>query len=515
MTSETRALLEEIGTMVSDVQHLTSEDGTVSAQATTGVLMEHFDRLMGVLRKEDRGWSPLFNGNQNERQFGLTLQDLKDWDSKIVESSGGAAWIKRGFSLRNTNVWKDGIRYSGLPGGTQGARNIEKIVGTDQNQTHFFGKEARSQRERRLYTSGIAFWIGNDATKQLEAIPLWQITNELTHPDAIGEVWAYLREWTRFDLETGKSRQMKMWFFTDRHAYKRVLNIKSPGTNELIPVSQREVIFDQHANRPGGLVYGFPDALAAYIWNAIARDAYMDGTAVTDGLARIIMKATSKTKQGAQNAAMAYASADVAGSAAVLGGATDLAPLATAGKGYDFESLRPLVAVLAAGLDVSTTSLLADAGGEGSYASAVTLDRPTRLAMEDRREEHVELDKRVLKWMGVDFAEKHKDATVKFVPFDAGEEAYRILQGFHLTYANNGYTVQEMRDFTDAILGLPRGKVPEGDERPFGDLAKNAASAGGTALPQTASPNQGKSNGTGGQSGGSASNDLRSDSAGK
>jgi hypothetical protein len=86
----------------------------------------------------------------------------------------------------------------------------------------------------------------------------------------------------------------------------------------------------------------------------------------------------------------------------------------------------------------------------------------------------------------------------------------------------------------DDLLGLANGTVPADDQRPSYLLAKqmatlapaetvttnNAKSPNGTSkttvqsgkktpTPQTASPNQGRSNSTGGQGGGNATNDLR------
>ena len=56
------------------------------------------------------------------------------------------------------------------------------------------------------------------------------------------------------------------------------------------------------------------------------------------------------------------------------------------GATIDSESGRPLAAMIAAALDLPVTMLLGDPGVTGSRATAQTLDQPTELAMQMRRE---------------------------------------------------------------------------------------------------------------------------------
>lgn len=466
--------------------------------AATETLLESFHRLRTILAREDIGWLRLFNGEDGV-EFGLTLDDLKEWEAKISESVAGAPWIGRGFRMRHYYISKGGIQHGNIPKPTQGKKNIADVIARSGNQREFFGPDARRRREHRLYTSGVALWLV-DAKDDITSIPLRQIKGQLLDPDGLGQIWAYLREWTRYDLRTGRSVEYRRWYFTDQFVDKRVPYI-ADSTGQRIPVEQGGVIVDQHANRIDGMAYGFPDALAAYIWNGIARDAYMDGRTMTKALAKFALKASVKSRAGAENAALQYATAETAGNLAISGAANDLTPLSTAGKGYDFTSIAPLVAVVAASLDIPKTTLMSDSA-EGSFAGITSLDLPTRLAMSARRDEHIGVEKRILARLGL------ADADVQYKPFDGGDEVYRIIQGFMLGVQNDLYGLQEARDFVDNVLGLPNGFIPQGDERPSVLLAQGAGSA---SLPQTASPNQGRSNGTGGQRGGNASSDLRSD----
>lgn len=501
---------------------LTEAIADASASGNTSgakILQESFDRLR-MLAREDQEWTSLF-GDNGDSEFMLRLEDLKAWAKKITESVPGAPWIGKGFRARADFVWKDGIQYGNVPSATQGRKNIQKIIDRPGNRREFFGKAARRKREHNLYTQGIAIWKGDDSSHNLETIPLRQITGELLDPQGRGVIWALLREWSERDLATGRSRPMKKWYFAHEFIDKRVLNITGPD-GVRVPVDQKARLFIQHANAVEGYAYGTPDAVAAWIWNAIARDSYMDGRKVTEALTRFAVKATAGSRQAADNVAMQYATADTAGGMAIVGGATDISIMQGAQKGYDFASLRPMLAVVATSLDIPTTLLTSDTGDD-SFASIASLDLPTRLAMQARREEHVELDTQVLEWLGIE------NPDVQFIPYDAGDEIYRKIQSLALELTNDVITRQEFRDQVDTLLGRASGTVPADAERESYLKAKQLAKAAPKPAPaaagapsgqddektgtSTASPNQGRSNGTGGQSG--AANDLRKDTISK
>lgn len=508
MQAESSALLELFGE-------------AMIAEPSNANLREVFDKAAAMLRLEDQGWQPIFSGtgDTETEQFGLTLEQLKEWSGKLLESTVGAPWIGSGFRRRRDYIWRGGIRYGNIPsGGTQGKKNIKRIVDDPINQMNFFGDSARFAREKCLYAEGVAFWVGNEATKQLTAIPLRQIKDQILEPNGLGYAIAYKREWSERDLATGAVIDRRRWYFVNEFKHLRVKEIKVSG-GQTEEVDQKHVIFDMHVNRATGLIYGAPDALAAYVWNGIAREATLDGKAMVKALATFALKASVKSKPAGENASMTLASTQGAGNTAVLGGANDLVPLASAGKGYDFSSLVFLVAIVATSLDLSVIDITASPGDAGSsYGAGQLMSLPTRLAMEARRSEHVEMDKRVLRWMGVE------DPDVNFVPYDSGDETYRAIQSLILLLQSDTHDRQEIRDMIDDLLGRPNGTAPTEDKRPSVLLAKSlekikpkpepaapGADGANANAPQVASPNQGRSNGSGGQNGGNASNDIRRD----
>jgi hypothetical protein len=68
-----------------------------------------------------------------------------------------------------------------------------------------------------------------------------------------------------------------------------------------------------------------------------------------------------------------------------------LEPVSKSGATLDAESSRPLATMAASAMGVPVTIILADPGQTGARATAETLDLPTRLIMEARRELNAEV----------------------------------------------------------------------------------------------------------------------------
>ena len=511
-----------------DQTALTNVIETISAADRGGeidrdLLAEALDGVRAMLKRDDRGWSPYIGANRGEHEEGLTLNDLKQWSKNIREGVVAAPWIKRGLALRSSYIWKDDIQYAGVDdegakankGGSGRPSKDQKVarVGLEAlenpvNISSFFSPPARRRREGLLYHDGLALWIGDDATKEIETIPLTEITEVFTDPDHDDIIWAYRREWTRRQVN-GKYKPMKRWYFVDTYKNRTRPYITTAGEGGKV---EREVVeqgftaFDMHANRLEGWKFGSPDALAAWIWNQIARDLYMDGVAVSEAMQTFAFKVNSSTKKGAENGALAFGNPNGAGSAFVSGNGADITPLSSAGKGYDFSTIREVVSVIAAAIDVSNIHLTANPGDAGSsYGSAATLDLPTRLIMSERRNEHIELEQRVLAWLGL------KGVKAYFLTYDDGAEIYRQMQSLTLQYQQGVISPEEYSARAYNILGIPVAPpVPKGviipsntefPESPMNDAPTNGGGTGsdadGSTGIQAAAPNQGRSSGTG------------------
>lgn len=491
-----RALAEALLEAVHAVQ-APQQGGTVLSETLTNV--------MALLGREDEGWE-LYLGGNAQPEKGLSLKDLKQWEEKLTEFEVANAWGKRGLSLRDSYINQDAPQYDGIrKGGSGKGINVQALIDNPVNQKAFFSRAARKRREGRLYHSGIAVWIGDDKTKLLTPIPLSQITDVLEDPDGTGEIYAYRRQWTR-RLANGKTEDKVRWYFVDtyKHLIQDNITVLSQGGEQKRERVEKDfTAFDMHANTVEGWKFGVPDALAAKVWADIAKGLYLDGVDVSEAMASIAYKAVAGSAKGGQNAASQFASPQGAGSTAVVGAAGDLVAMNSAKSAYSFSTIREVVALIASALDVSLIHLTSNSGDAGSsYGSAQTLDLPVRLAMEARRQEHADLDLRVLRWMA-----GSEDAASKIrVHFpslmDAAEEERRIKSAT-LPWLQGILSPEKYQDLVSDILGIPDlGDIPEGVLIPNNRESWERSDIDPKESPNsnTGSPDQGRSNGVGGMS---------------
>lgn len=435
-------------------------------------LSEALSNAVQMLRQEDVGWAlPGENGKFN----GLNLLALHRWSNQIRASLSGTEHnapnphMRNGLMLRHSFIWFGGIHYDAVPGSDknpakQGKANIQKIVDDVNNQRKVFGTTARKNRESALFSDGIYLVVGNKTDKKLRPIPLHEITDTMRDPLYEDEIVAY--RWTRneaiIDGKTGfptATRLLKSyWVYVDWYDGKMPTAINYPGGEGPEPVLKNQVIFDLHANRPDGAPFGSPDAIAALVWARIIRDLIMNGVKMQDALAMFAFKATSPTKAGAMTAALELAKPTSAGSVSTMGGDNDFTALNSAGKGYDFGSIGFIVSTMAASLHVSGIALSANTALAGSsYGAAQTLDLPGRMAMETRRAEHIEFDKRIFRWLGED------NINIYFDTFEDASDEYRAVQALMLAWSTGTVSPEAFAAEWEIIYGRPFvGSLPDG-----------------------------------------------------
>ncbi len=500
------------------------------------MLKEELSQVNAMFAKEDIGWGRFGQGNDLDQ--GLELLELHRWAWQIREAMAGNPHIKRGWRLRASYVWRDGIQYENIPGAKQGkGTNVQARIDQPINQRNFFGHSAREEREGALYSDSAVYYLGDSRDYSLQPVPIWQIYGYYTNPDNHAEVWAYRRVWEHWEQGVGAT-PMNMWYLTDRYPQNgpRPTAINLGGVE--YPVDPNIIMFEGHVNGQIGWAHGIPDALAALIWARLYRDFLTNGKIMSDAMAQFAFQATVQSKKGADNVALALAQPRQAGGVAVGGVPNQLVPMSTAGKGYDFASGNELAAVIATALEVSTIHLTSNPGSAGaSYGSAQTLDMPTKLAIESRRQWHIEFDKRVLAWMGA------KDAIVTFGSQDDLTDIFREVQALLLMWSSGLYAAAPLEARLSQLMTVVGNVIPSGVIVPNNSDAKylvtpdrtanpnagvlpandptataaakatdkaaaTAANKGGVSNPNGTSPQQGKSSGVGK---GTNANDLRTD----
>lgn len=463
-------------------------------------LSEALSNAVTLLHQEDVGWAAPASG-QDYR--GLELPQIKKWSNDIRASLTGSPdglrapnpHMRNGLMLRQSFIWDGDMHYQDRPGDPgaaagQGRLNVARKMDTGDNHRLVFSPPARRRREAALFSDGLYVVVGKNSDKSLRPVPMHEITDTQRHPEYEDEIVAY--RWTRHEVTnevTGVRQEKSYWVYVDWYDGKKPKQIRYGGVDE--EVLSKYTAFDMHANRPEGQAFGSPDAISAVVWARIIRDLIMNGVKMQDALAMFAFKATAKNKAGQQTQALELGKAQDAGSAATMAGDADFTPLNSAGKGYDFASIGFVVSTMAASLHVSGIALSANTALAGSsYGAAKTLDLPGRMAMQTRRQEHIEFDRRLLTWMGA------PNAVPYFDSYDDATDEYRAVQAAYLMWQSGTITAEGFRNELEVIYGrkvmggIPRGVITPNNEQ------QQVATAPATS--STPAPNQGRSDGTGG-----------------
>jgi hypothetical protein len=485
-------------------------------------------RWNALLDGEDMGWTRVYGGD-SEGRWGMSISELKEWSFKLRNALGNVH-MGRGLKLRTNNIWNGGIHYNddALPGGSGAKYQTKKYIADPLNQANFFGQQAHNRRESALYTDGIYLVLGDPSDYSLETYSIEDIGAFALHPRRKDTIIAYRLDYTDYTQSINGVRVME-WHYTDLYAPMRDKQGFQWFLKENETAPDDRVFFDQHVNTQTGWALGVPDSLTAFAWAKVYRDFVMNGKVMSDAMAQFAFQIATGTKKETDTAAARIAQPSDAG--ATLIGANSLVPLPTAGKGYDFESGRSLLAIAASALEVSVISLSSDAGNTKGNA-ATTLDLPTRLAMEARRQLHIEFDRRVLVWMGANPA----TLEVTFSSLDDASDIYRELQALILALNSGLFEAEPIMERMADLLEVTGNTVPTGWLQPNNintikqqakvaatssagtqgsDQVEQPAAQGGPssspegAASSTAAPDQGKNN-PAGKAGGN-SNDIRRD----
>ena len=466
-------------------------------------LRESIEEVRAMMSYEDRGWLLIGQYAAGERLDGLELSEVQDIAQKIAPKVAGGSLPKRAVDLHSgftfgRGFWIEGTEKSRTAGRPTGARSffIDPV-----NQESVFSDAATEELQKARFIDGNVLAAVNTKTKKVNRIPFNQITSIRVDPDYPENILMYQRTWDTKDGTTDSIR--KMWYVTRRFEGVRPKSI-ADGSGKRIPVDPDVTIVDLRANRQIGHTLGLPDGLAGLLWSETYGRVLSYGETVQEGLARIIFRVTSKTKQGTQSTAVKIASSTGHGNTASMADGQELTAVSTAGRGYDYASARPIAAMAAAAWNVSNSDLLNDASANGSsYGSAASLVPGNRNAMLLMQREWASFFKDIFETV------KLGRPTVIFSPFEAPDK-YRELQAITL-----GSVALQDEEYRMAVLDA---LDIVGDASDIPDTLKNRgvdANASANAGTQQAAPDQGVANGTStSQSGGGGqgANDLRSDS---
>lgn len=482
------------------------------------MLKENLERVRQQflrLEYENVNWLKLLGGGADQNS-GPKLDLIKKISAQLREEVAGSALPKRANEARYAYTFGKPFLIRGLddqqPAVSKRGRKpaLQRFFENPLAQRHVFSDEAKSAMHSASSTDGIFLLVGNDTTKDVHTIPVHQIANIMTHPDHDDEVWAYQRKWNRtvFNNETGEAETttQTQWIYTDAFRGRRAEEIGGD------PVDTGSTIIDAIFNRQAGWSLGVPDLMAGQVWNQKYLTMIAYGEQVTETLAYFAAKVKVNSQPGSNNVGLKIGGAGPEkGQVVTYGAGNEIDVFSTAGKAYDFGSLRVFAGFYAASVGIPLTDLTADPSAAGaSYGSAQALQPGARRLIEARRLYWADWYKRVLKWATGD------DITVTPASIEE-EELYREAQRHVLAWNTGLFHEDEVRPIMARTTGIQllHDTAPEGVLLPNNEASWQRADIDPKEDPNktpegTPSPDQGQKNGTGGQAD-STKKDLRRD----
>lgn len=309
--------------------------------------------------------------------------------------------VKRALSLRQAYVWGKGAEITARANGkNDGEQDVQAVVDrflTDPgNQRAFTGGAARERLERCLGTDGeffpALFTRPDTGEVQVRVIVADEITDVLCNPEDRTEPRFYRREWVQRILRPdGSIVSEPRRQFHPAFGYRPK---NQPKTFGQIPIAWDAPILHVKVGDLEGWDRGVPDAYAAIDWSMAYKVFLEDWARLVKSLSRFAWRMTvrganraqAKTKLAAAPPRDATGRPNDVGAVAMTPPDQVFEAIPKTGATIDSESGKPLAAMVAAALDVPLTMLLADPGQTGARAVAETLDKPTELAMGQRRD---------------------------------------------------------------------------------------------------------------------------------
>lgn len=343
------------------------------------------------LRLEDRGW----------KRVGQEDEDTLSRDAIVTAAQDGRALavahplVRRGLSLRTAYVHGEGG-----PQVTVELESDQDVAGvvrdwweSRENQEALTGPEARARLERSLSTDGNVFIASYtnpvDGRVTNRTIPLEEITRIITAPGDRMQVMFYERQYTRRAEAFATTEQA----ITTLHPALSYAPSLRPRVIDGKEVRWDEPIRHVRVNELDGWQFGVGDTFSIASWARAYRDFLGDWAKLTKSLSQFAWRATAEGKRASKaRQALQRAQTSVPGNSGSAGATyvsqqgESLEAIPKSGATIDADSGRPLLAMIAAGLDVPVTMLSTDPGVTGARATAETLDEPMYRAMNARQD---------------------------------------------------------------------------------------------------------------------------------
>jgi hypothetical protein len=340
------------------------------------------------LAMEDQGWSKIGQSDQEFTRAGLQRNAEL---SRVMAVANPL--VKRGLAVRAAYTWGMGVGVTGRDSAVNDV--VQEFLDDEEVRECFTGPQAQIGNEHLLGTDGNVFialftrpLTGKVSPRLLD---FDEIQDKILDPEDRAVTWYYLREWSyeTVDVSTGKT------VFEQHRAYYPDVRYRPRQRPKMIggvEVRWESPIYHVKVNGGRHWKFGIGDAYAALPYARSYKEFLENWATLTKSLSRIAWQATTKSKSQAKRAEVAMQSRPYdptnPGGAGATVNATEgqkIEAVSKSGATIDAESGRPLLAMVAAGLGLPVTTLSADPGQTGARAVAETLNTPTRLEFEGRR----------------------------------------------------------------------------------------------------------------------------------
>lgn len=391
-----------------------------------------------ILAFEDYGWEPLGQPLEQEMPLETVRKTSKQCRALVAVNP----LVKNAVAVRTAYIWGKDLEFTGV------GENHE-IFKNSRNAKYLFSSEAKIENEKALATDGAFFFLADKSAKTGMRIPLDQITDVLSSPDNVEEIWFYKRSWKHHKIDANgetASEDRNVYYPTDM--FYDAGNTKAPAKIGTTPVDESKIMIDHKVNAQTGWRFGVPDAMAVVFWAKAHKDFLEDQAALVKSYSKIAFKATVAQPEGAKAAAaqVAQSQENGAGGIVALGEGSNLQAVGRTAGSVNFEVGKPLAGYVAAGLSVPLQDVLAD-GSESNRSGAEALDRSKLAIMKSRQDSWKEFFKRLFKQWG------KPNVEVIFPPIDT-DPAYREMQTLAQAAGLNILHPEEVREAALKIINL-------------------------------------------------------------
>lgn len=355
------------------------------------------------LALEDTGWTRISDDPFSTREFSRAALRKMMHLSRMMFLKNPL--IKNGPLIQAHYVWGQGCSFSSA---NDDVNDLITAWLTDrQNHMELTGHVARVLKEIELKITGnifLALFV-NESTGWTRVASIYQdeIDKIICNPENANEPWFYHRIWTEvnpFSSTPSQTKEKRAWYPDWRYKYSP--GYVNPGKILNDDVIENEVpICHIKAGHLPGMKFGVPEVYAALDWARAVKDDLEDYATTKRALATFAWKLTTKGgKQAVAQGRKKFDTTLAAGGGAEMEhnpppvkgamwiqaeGAGDLTPIRTAGMTPSPEDGQRLWLMVCAAMGIPETMLSGNAD-IGNYATSKTLDRPTELQMENRRE---------------------------------------------------------------------------------------------------------------------------------